>query len=177
MMLGYRTNGFVRAVGIIYVLLLVNDDTFTNWVCMKQNWWWARAEQLIHWTRVLCAVKAVLVLENGSQISSTLNREPFLSDTSDLRTDELMMLRMRDSANSDCLLWLTQHVWTKLWTTDSVLMLSGARSQEFHSPKHTCCGDVTIKVIWFNALFCMNLTTTWLMGNKQHSEIFRQTFS
>ncbi len=63
------------------------------------------------------------------------------------------------------------------WTTDSVLMLSGARSQEFHSPKHTCCGDVTLKVIWFNALFCMNLTTTWLMGNKQHSEIFRQTFS
>ncbi len=25
--------------------------------------------------------------------------------------------------------------------------LSGARSQEFHSPRHLCCGDVTIKVI------------------------------
>ncbi len=28
--------------------------------------------------------------------------------------------------------------------------LSGARSQEFHSPRHLCCGDVTIKVIWFD---------------------------
>ncbi len=28
--------------------------------------------------------------------------------------------------------------------------LSGARSQEFHSPRHTCCGEVTIKVIWFD---------------------------
>ncbi len=27
------------------------------------------------------------------------------------------------------------------------LALSGARSQEFHSPRHMCCGDVTIKVI------------------------------
>ncbi len=25
--------------------------------------------------------------------------------------------------------------------------LSGARSQEFHSPRHLCCGDVKIKVI------------------------------
>ncbi len=25
--------------------------------------------------------------------------------------------------------------------------LSGARSKEFHSPRHLCCGDVTIKVI------------------------------
>ncbi len=28
--------------------------------------------------------------------------------------------------------------------------LSGARSQEFHSPRHLCCGDVTIKVILFD---------------------------
>ncbi len=28
--------------------------------------------------------------------------------------------------------------------------LFGARSQEFHSPRHLCCGDVTIKVIWFD---------------------------
>ncbi len=28
-----------------------------------------------------------------------------------------------------------------------VSALSGARSQEFHSPRHMCSGDVTIKVI------------------------------
>ncbi len=28
-----------------------------------------------------------------------------------------------------------------------VSALSGARSQEFHLPRHMCCGDVTIKVI------------------------------
>ncbi len=31
--------------------------------------------------------------------------------------------------------------------------LSGARSQEFHSPRHSCCGDVTIKVIWFDLIW------------------------
>ncbi len=30
--------------------------------------------------------------------------------------------------------------------------LSGTRSQEFHSPRHLCCGDVTIKVIWFDLI-------------------------
>ncbi len=30
-----------------------------------------------------------------------------------------------------------------------VSALYGARSQEFHSPRHMCCDDVTIKVIWF----------------------------
>ncbi len=29
-----------------------------------------------------------------------------------------------------------------------VSALSGARSQEFHSSRHMCCDDVTIKVIW-----------------------------
>ncbi len=43
---------------------------------------------------------AVLVLRSrtgfsGFRIYSTLNREPFLSDTSDLRTVDLMILRMR----------------------------------------------------------------------------------
>ncbi len=40
---------------------------------------------------------AVFVLKTdcrGFRITSTLNREPFLSDTSDLRTDDLMILRM-----------------------------------------------------------------------------------
>ncbi len=31
--------------------------------------------------------------------------------------------------------------------------LFGARSQEFHSPRHLCCGDVTIKVIWFDLIW------------------------
>ncbi len=53
--------------------------------------------------------RAVLVLESRTgcsdfRLTSTLNRELFLSDTSDLRTDELMILRLRESANSDCLL-------------------------------------------------------------------------
>ncbi len=30
--------------------------------------------------------------------------------------------------------------------------LSGARSLEFHSPRHLCCGDVTIKVIRFDLI-------------------------
>ncbi len=34
--------------------------------------------------------------------------------------------------------------------------LSGARSQEFHSPRHLCCGDVTIKVIWFDLIMIYN---------------------
>ncbi len=29
-------------------------------------------------------------------------------------------------------------------------IVSGARSQEFHSPRHMCCGDLKIKVIWFD---------------------------
>ncbi len=33
--------------------------------------------------------------------------------------------------------------------------LFGARSQEFHSPRHLCCGDVTIKVIWFDLIWCL----------------------
>ncbi len=32
----------------------------------------------------------------------------------------------------------------------SVADIAGARSQEFHSPRHMCCGDVTIKLIWFD---------------------------
>ncbi len=28
--------------------------------------------------------------------------------------------------------------------------------QEFHSPKHTCCDDVTIKVIWFDNKKALN---------------------
>ncbi len=44
--------------------------------------------------------RAVLVLESrtgcsGFRITSTLNREPFLSDTYDLRTDDLMIQCMR----------------------------------------------------------------------------------
>ncbi len=31
-----------------------------------------------------------------------------------------------------------------------VSALYGARSQEFHSSRHMCCDDVTIKVIWFD---------------------------
>ncbi len=31
-----------------------------------------------------------------------------------------------------------------------VSTLYGARSQKFHSPRHMCCDDVTIKVIWFD---------------------------
>ncbi len=51
-------------------------------------------------------VRAVLVLESrtgcsGFRITSTLNREPFLSDTSDLRTEELMTLRMRVNFQAD----------------------------------------------------------------------------
>ncbi len=50
----------------------------------------------------MCAertARAVLVLESrtgcsGFRITSTLNREPFLSDTSDLRTVDLMILLM-----------------------------------------------------------------------------------
>ncbi len=32
----------------------------------------------------------------------------------------------------------------------SVADIAGARSQAFHSPRHMCCGDVTIKLIWFD---------------------------
>ncbi len=32
----------------------------------------------------------------------------------------------------------------------SVADIAGARSQEFHSPRHMCCDDVTIKLIWFD---------------------------
>ncbi len=44
--------------------------------------------------------RSVLVLESrtgcsGFRITSTLNRELFLSDTSDLRTDGLIILRMQ----------------------------------------------------------------------------------
>ncbi len=77
-------------------------------------------EQCSWYTERVCSVpvRPVLILEsrigcNGFRISSTLNRELFHSDTSDLRTDELMILHMHDSANSDCL-WLAQQVWTKL---------------------------------------------------------------
>ncbi len=35
-----------------------------------------------------------------------------------------------------------------------VSALSGARSQEFHSSRHMCCDDVTIKVIWFDLFRC-----------------------
>ncbi len=64
--------------------------------------------------RVVCRMntptsRAVLALKSrtgcsGFRITSTLNREPFLSDTSDLRTDDLIILHMRDLVNSDCLL-------------------------------------------------------------------------
>ncbi len=78
-------------------------------------------EQSSWYTERTCSVpvRAVLVLEsrigcNDFRITSTLNQELFLLDTSNLRTDELMILRLRDSANSDCLQWLTQHIWTKI---------------------------------------------------------------
>ncbi len=32
------------------------------------------------------------------------------------------------------------------------LYVNWARSQEFHSSRHMCCGDMTIKVIWFDLL-------------------------
>ncbi len=34
-----------------------------------------------------------------------------------------------------------------------VSALYGARSQEFHSSRHMCCDDVTIKVIWFDLIW------------------------
>ncbi len=43
---------------------------------------------------------------------STLNR--FFRTRLIWEPIDLMILRMRDSADSVCLLWLTQHVWTKL---------------------------------------------------------------
>ncbi len=60
-----------------------------------------------------------------------------------------------------CVYWVCVCVLCTLSSVQSVNMyclyvncfvffaLSGARSQEFHSPRHLCCGDVTIKVIWF----------------------------
>ncbi len=41
---------------------------------------------------------------NGFWLTSTLSRDPFLSDTPDLKTVELMILHLRDSANSDFLI-------------------------------------------------------------------------
>ncbi len=40
---------------------------------------------------------------NGFRITGTLNRKPFLSDTSDLRTDDLVILRMRVIFQEDIL--------------------------------------------------------------------------
>ncbi len=39
--------------------------------------------------------------------------------------------------------------------------LFGARSQEFHSPRHLCCGDVTIKVIWFDLIWFDSSPFSW----------------
>ncbi len=39
--------------------------------------------------------------------------------------------------------------------------LSGARSQEFHSSRHLCCGDVTIKVIWFDLIWIESFQDCW----------------
>ncbi len=35
-----------------------------------------------------------------------------------------------------------------------VSALYGAHAQEFHSSRHMCCDDVTIKVIWFDLKMC-----------------------
>ncbi len=50
----------------------------------------------------MCTASRVPNEQSGSfssqepvRLTSTLNREPFLSDTSDLRTDYLMIMRMR----------------------------------------------------------------------------------
>ncbi len=50
-----------------------------------------------------------------------------------------------------------------------VSALSGARSQEFHSPKHMCCDDVTIKVIWFDLLpfWALNVVVALLSMQSQ----------
>ncbi len=46
-----------------------------------------------------------------------------------------------------------------------VSALYGARSQEFHSSKHMCCDDVTIKVIWFEDLSAVEqiIKQRWLV--------------
>ena len=75
--------------------------TFTNRVCSKQNMNTSRAADDTELQHV--PVRAILVLESrtgciGFWIIRTLNRKPFLSDTSDSKTEELIILRMRDSA-------------------------------------------------------------------------------
>ncbi len=92
-------------------VIIVNDDTSltiinTSIQLMMST---SRAADTLNVRACSVPVRAVLVLKsrigfNGFRITSTLNRELFLSDTSDLRTDELMILRMHDSANSVCLL-------------------------------------------------------------------------
>ncbi len=85
--------------------LLIYSNCTLSELLWRENWWWTRAEQHVcsepgNERTNTTTVRAVLVLESrtgcsGFRITSTLNREPFLSDTSDLRTDELMTLRMR----------------------------------------------------------------------------------
>ncbi len=48
--------------------------------------------------------------------------------------------------------------------------LSGARSQEFHSPRHLCCGDVTIKVIWFD-LICFERVKLEVVKTAPNSQL------
>ncbi len=45
--------------------------------------------------------------------------------------------------------------------------LSGARSQEFHSSRHMCCDDVTIKVIWFDLMVWVGGWSQWFYGPVQ----------
>ncbi len=71
-----------------------------------------------------------------------------------------------------CVYWVCVCVFCTLSSVQSVNMyclyvncfcffaLFGARSQEFHSPRHLRCGDVTIKVIWFDLIYLMH-SLTW----------------
>ena len=117
----------------ICTVFIVNDDRFTNWVCSKQNMNTSRAAddtELQHvpvsWHFILpCQIFlpgfwAIRVLESRTgcisfQIISKLNRKPFLSDASDSRTEELMILRMRDSAWSRLTHCTSEPNWFFWW--------------------------------------------------------------
>ncbi len=62
-------------------------------------WNWTDDEQLIHWKHVQCAGSRSRVKNWLQRFSDHQNTKPFLSDTSDLRTDDLIILHMRASAN------------------------------------------------------------------------------
>ncbi len=52
--------------------------------------------------------------------------------------------------------------------------LSGARSQEFHSPRHTCCGHVTIKVIYIYVYIWCVMITVSMSNNTLYIFTYRQ---